>query len=127
MWWQTLIEIPTGILLIYAVQLGPLWGYARRHPAHGHRPRRPTAVAGRAAAVRRLAADRGVPTGMRVLLVLLLIYPVSPVDLVPDFLPNGGVRPPARLATHCRRGSDPGLVDKRGSASQPTMATSATT
>ena len=85
-------------------------------PGHGHRPRRPTAVAGRDAAVRRLAADRGVPTGMRVLLVLLLIYPVSPVDLVPDFLPNGGVRPTARLATHCRRGSDPGLVDKCGYA-----------
>jgi len=58
---------------------------------------------------------------MRVLLVLLLIYPVSPVDLVPDFLPNGGVRPTARLATHCRRGSDPGLVDKCG---YPTQSTS---
>ncbi len=25
MWWQTLIGIPTGILLVYAVLLGPLW------------------------------------------------------------------------------------------------------
>jgi len=32
MWWQTLLGIPAGILLVYAVLLGPLWGYARRHP-----------------------------------------------------------------------------------------------
>lgn len=37
--------------------------------------------------VRRLAADRSLPRGIRVRLWALLLYLVSPVDLVPDFLP----------------------------------------
>jgi uncharacterized membrane protein YkvA (DUF1232 family) len=37
--------------------------------------------------VRRLAADRSLPTAVRVRLWLLLAYLVSPIDLVPDFVP----------------------------------------
>ena len=37
--------------------------------------------------VRRLAADRSLPTGVRVRLWALLAYLLSPLDLVPDFLP----------------------------------------
>ncbi|TFD74997.1 DUF1232 domain-containing protein [Cryobacterium fucosi] len=37
--------------------------------------------------LRRLAADRTVPTGVRVWLVVLLGYLLSPIDLVPDFIP----------------------------------------
>jgi len=37
--------------------------------------------------VKRLATDRRVPPAVRVLLWLLLAYLVSPIDLVPDFVP----------------------------------------
>jgi uncharacterized membrane protein YkvA (DUF1232 family) len=37
--------------------------------------------------VRRLAADGSLPRGVRVRLWLLLAYLVSPIDLVPDFVP----------------------------------------
>ena len=37
--------------------------------------------------VRRLAADRSLPRGVRVRLGLLLVYLLSPIDLVPDFIP----------------------------------------
>ena len=37
--------------------------------------------------VRRLAADRSLPTGVRLRLWALLVYLLSPLDLVPDFLP----------------------------------------
>jgi uncharacterized membrane protein YkvA (DUF1232 family) len=37
--------------------------------------------------VRRLAADSSLPRGVRVRLWLLLAYLVSPIDLVPDFVP----------------------------------------
>jgi uncharacterized membrane protein YkvA (DUF1232 family) len=37
--------------------------------------------------VRRLAADPDLPRGIRVRLWALLVYLLSPVDLVPDFLP----------------------------------------
>ncbi len=37
--------------------------------------------------LRRLAADKNLPRGVRVRLALLMIYLALPVDLVPDFLP----------------------------------------
>ena len=37
--------------------------------------------------VRRLAADRSLPRGVRLRLWALLAYLISPIDLVPDFLP----------------------------------------
>jgi uncharacterized membrane protein YkvA (DUF1232 family) len=37
--------------------------------------------------LRRLAADRTVPAGVRAALLLLLAYLLLPIDLVPDFLP----------------------------------------
>lgn len=37
--------------------------------------------------VRRLAADRSLPRGVRVRLWLLLAYLAFPIDLIPDFLP----------------------------------------
>ena len=37
--------------------------------------------------VRRLAGDRSLPRGVRVRLWVLLVYLLSPIDLVPDFLP----------------------------------------
>lgn len=37
--------------------------------------------------VRRLAADPGLPRGIRVRLALLLAYLALPLDLVPDFIP----------------------------------------
>ncbi|MDP9392141.1 MAG: YkvA family protein [Actinomycetota bacterium] len=37
--------------------------------------------------VRRLAADRSLPRGVRIRLWALLAYLLSPVDLVPDFVP----------------------------------------
>ena len=37
--------------------------------------------------VRRLAADKALPRGVRVRLWLLLAYLVVPIDLIPDFIP----------------------------------------
>ncbi len=87
MWWQTLLGVLAGLLVLYLVLLGLLWRYSRSHPK---------AVSMRAALrllpdllrlVRRLAADPALPRGARVRLVLLLVYLASPIDLVPDFIP----------------------------------------
>jgi uncharacterized membrane protein YkvA (DUF1232 family) len=40
--------------------------------------------------LRRLAADRDLPRSIRLRLGLLLLYLLSPVDLVPDFIPAIG-------------------------------------
>lgn len=87
MGWHALLGAAAGMLLVYAVLLALLWRNTRRHPE---------AIGAREALrllpdvlrlVRRLAADRTVPRGIRVRLVLLLVYLASPVDLIPDFVP----------------------------------------
>jgi uncharacterized membrane protein YkvA (DUF1232 family) len=40
--------------------------------------------------VKRLAADRRLPRGVRVRLYLLLVYLVLPIDIIPDFIPVVG-------------------------------------
>lgn len=49
--------------------------------------------------VRRLAADRGLPRGVRVRLALLLAYLALPIDLVPDFIPVLGYADDAIVVT----------------------------
>ena len=85
--WETVAGAVGGVLLVYAVLLLLLWGYARRHPE---------TVAMKAALrllpdllrlLRRLLADRTLGAGVRIRLGLLLAYLLSPIDLVPDFVP----------------------------------------
>ncbi|MBB3049946.1 uncharacterized membrane protein YkvA (DUF1232 family) [Prauserella isguenensis] len=49
--------------------------------------------------VRRLAADRDMPRGVRVRLWLLLAYLALPIDLVPDFVPVLGYADDAIVVT----------------------------
>jgi uncharacterized membrane protein YkvA (DUF1232 family) len=49
--------------------------------------------------VRRLAADPGLPRGVRVRLALLLAYLALPIDVVPDFIPVLGYADDAILVT----------------------------
>jgi uncharacterized membrane protein YkvA (DUF1232 family) len=53
--------------------------------------------------VRRLAADRTLPRGVRVRLALLLVYLASPIDLVPDFIPVLGYADDAIVVTFALR------------------------
>jgi uncharacterized membrane protein YkvA (DUF1232 family) len=49
--------------------------------------------------VRRLAADRALPRGVRVRLGLLLAYLASPIDIIPDFIPVLGYADDAIVVT----------------------------
>jgi uncharacterized membrane protein YkvA (DUF1232 family) len=48
--------------------------------------------------LRRLAADRDLPRGVRVRLVLLMVYLAVPIDLIPDFIPVLGYADDAIIA-----------------------------
>ena len=83
-WWQLLVGVLGGLLLLWLVLLALLWRV------------RPDGLTTSAALrllpdlvrlVRRLAADRELPRGVRVRLWLLLGYLLMPIDLVPDFVP----------------------------------------
>jgi uncharacterized membrane protein YkvA (DUF1232 family) len=49
--------------------------------------------------LRRLAADRTLPRGVRVRLGLLLVYLAVPIDLIPDFIPVLGYADDAIIVT----------------------------
>ena len=81
---RPVVAVVGGVLLLWQVLLALLWR------------RRPDELTARDALrllpdvvrlVRRLAADRSLPRAVRTRLWLLLAYLLSPVDLVPDFLP----------------------------------------
>ena len=83
-WREALLAGAGGLLVLWLALLGALWLV------------RPDGTSTTAALrllpdlvrlVRRLAADRAVPRGVRVRLWLLLVYLLSPVDLVPDVVP----------------------------------------
>ena len=54
--------------------------------------------------VRRLAADKTLPRGVRVRLGLLLAYLAMPIDLIPDFIPVLGYADDAIIVTAVLRG-----------------------
>lgn len=87
MWWQSLVSVLVGLLIVYLVLLALLWRYARRHPDTVTLRDALRLLPDLLRLLRRLAGDRAIPRGVRVRLVLLLIYLASPVDLVPDFIP----------------------------------------
>lgn len=87
MWWQTLLGVLAGLLIVYLALLGLLWRYVRANPD----------TVGMRDALRllpdllrllgRLATDQTVPRGVRIRVILVLVYLASPIDLVPDFVP----------------------------------------
>jgi uncharacterized membrane protein YkvA (DUF1232 family) len=54
--------------------------------------------------IRRLAADKTLPRGVRVRLGLLLAYLALPIDLIPDFIPVLGYADDAIIVTAVLRG-----------------------
>ncbi|BBX89732.1 DUF1232 domain-containing protein [Mycolicibacterium boenickei] len=49
--------------------------------------------------IRRLAADKTLPRGVRVRLALLVVYLALPIDLIPDFIPVLGYADDAIIVT----------------------------
>jgi uncharacterized membrane protein YkvA (DUF1232 family) len=86
-WWETILGVLAGLAGVYLVLLLGLWVYARHHPQTVGMRDALRLLPDLLRVARRLTADRTVPWGVRVRLALLLAYLLSPIDLVPDFLP----------------------------------------
>jgi uncharacterized membrane protein YkvA (DUF1232 family) len=87
MWWQIALSVAGGLLLLWLVLVAVLWGSARRQPDPTRLRDALRLIPDVVRLVRRLAADRAVPNGVRIWLIVLLGYLLSPIDLVPDFIP----------------------------------------
>ena len=83
-WLSRVLAAGAGLLLLWAVVLALLW---RARPDDLSLRSALRLLPDLLRLVRRLAADRSLPRGVRVRLWLLLGYLLSPIDLVPDVVP----------------------------------------
>jgi uncharacterized membrane protein YkvA (DUF1232 family) len=86
-WWRAVLAVGVGLLLTYVLLLALTWRYARRHPETIRLGDALRLLPDLVRLLRRLAADRSLPHGVRVRLFLLLAYLAAPIDLIPDFVP----------------------------------------
>ena len=82
--WRTVIGIGAGVLLAWAALVALLWIFRPRDVGLGELLR---VIPDVVRLVRRLLGDRDVPLGPKVALVVLLVWLISPVDLIPEFIP----------------------------------------
>ena len=89
-WWQTAVGVAVGLLAVWLLLVVALLVAARRAPDQVTLKDVLRLVPDVIRLVRRLAADRTLPRGVRWRLWALLGYLLMPVDLGPDFLPVVG-------------------------------------
>ena len=82
--WRTILGIGAGLLLVWAALIALLWIVRPRDTRLGELIR---LVPDLLRLVRRLVGDRSIPLGARVALVILLAWLISPIDLIPEFVP----------------------------------------
>jgi uncharacterized membrane protein YkvA (DUF1232 family) len=82
--WGLLGGIVLGLLVVWAVLVGLLWVLRPRDVRLAELAR---IVPDLLRLVRGLIADRSVPLGARLALVGLLVWLLSPIDLIPEFIP----------------------------------------
>lgn len=86
-WWEVLAGVVLGLAILWLALVLVLWIEQRRHGDRASLRDLLRLAPDVARLLRRLVADRTVPAGVRVALALLLAYLLSPIDLVPDFIP----------------------------------------
>jgi len=86
-WLQAALGILGGLVLVWLILLLLLWVEQRRHPGRASLVDLLRLAPDVVRLLRRLATDRAVPVGVRIWLGVLLVYLISPIDLIPDFIP----------------------------------------
>jgi len=86
-WWQIAAGAVGGLVVLWLMLIGVLWRLSARD---GEKIRLVDALRlgpDVLRLTRRLVSDPTVPRGVRLWLLVLLVYLLSPIDLVPDFIP----------------------------------------
>ncbi len=87
MWWRLLVGITAGLVTVWLIMLAVLWRAQRRQTDTTSIRDALRLVPDVIRLLRRLASDQTLPRGVRFRLWLLLAYLISPIDLIPDFIP----------------------------------------
>lgn len=95
-WWDLVIGLATALVLAWTVLVVAL---VIVRPRGGLVREAMRILPDVLRLVRRLAADKTLPRGVRVLLGLLLAYLAMPFDLIPDFVPVLGYADDAIIVT----------------------------
>jgi uncharacterized membrane protein YkvA (DUF1232 family) len=95
-WWDLLISIAAALLLAWIALLIVL---LVAKPEKGQLKEALRLLPDLLRLLRRLAADRTLPRGVRIRLTLLLGYLAIPFDLIPDFIPVLGYADDAIIVT----------------------------
>jgi uncharacterized membrane protein YkvA (DUF1232 family) len=82
--WSTLVGVAVGLSIVWVALLIAL---AAARPKDMSVSEALRLLPDTVVLLRRLAADPQLPFGVRVRLLLLLLYLILPIDLVPDFIP----------------------------------------
>jgi uncharacterized membrane protein YkvA (DUF1232 family) len=87
MWWRLLAGIAAGLVAVWLIMLAVLWRAQRQQTDKTSIRDALRLVPDVIRLLRRLASDQTLPRGVRFRLWLLLAYLISPIDLIPDFIP----------------------------------------
>lgn len=111
-WWEVVLGLVGGLVVLWLALVLVLWIEQRRHPGGASIRDLLRLVPDVARLLKRLTTDRTLSIGVRVWLTVLLVYLLSPIDVIPDFIPVLGYADDAivvaialRFATR-RAGSD---------------------
>ncbi len=89
-WWQVLVVVAAGLLVLWIVLVAAFYALGRSYDDPTRLRDAVRIVPDVVRLLRRLVADRSLPRGVRVRLGLLVVYLLSPIDLVPDVIPVAG-------------------------------------
>ena len=84
MTWGWLVGVIVGVLAVWAILVALLWVLRPRDTSLGDLLR---VVPDVLRLVRALLTDRTTPFGVRAMLAGLLVWLISPIDLIPEFIP----------------------------------------
>ena len=90
MWWQVLLGLAAGLLFVWLAGVAALYLMGRRQGDPSTVSDALRLLPDLLRLLRRAAADPSLPRGVRMRLWLLIAYLLSPLDVVPDFIPIVG-------------------------------------
>ncbi|MBM7785043.1 YkvA family protein [Tenggerimyces flavus] len=95
-WLGIIVGIVAGVLLCWLVLVAVMWVAKPSGPMLTEALR---LLPDLLRLLKRLAGDKTLPRGVRIRLVLLMVYLASPIDLIPDFVPILGYADDAVIVT----------------------------